>query len=219
MTQYKEKADKGGQNLGLFSYPVLQAADILIHRAHAVPVGEDQAQHLELTRDLAERFNSRFGETFPLPQTVTPKVGARVMSLKDPTSKMSKSDPDPKSRIVITDEPEVIRKKVRSAVTDSGTGVAYDVDSRPGISNLIDIMAAVTGRSVDDLVAEHGGLQYGYFKDHVADAVIDALGPFRTAFAALGDDEVVDVMAEGAVRARESAAESMEGIKAAVGLL
>jgi tryptophanyl-tRNA synthetase len=218
MTQYKEKSDKGGQQLGIFAYPVLQAADILIHRVHAVPVGEDQSQHLELTRDLAERFNARFGETFPLPETVTPKIGGRVMSLKDPTAKMSKSDPDPKSRIIITDSPDVIRKKVRSAVTDSGTGVHYDVKAKAGISNLLDIMAVMAGRSIDDLVAEHADMQYGPFKDAVADAVIAGLEPFRTSFAALSDDEVRDVMKASAARALESAETSMQGIRDAVGL-
>lgn len=218
MTQYKEKSDKGGQNLGLFAYPVLQAADILIHRVHAVPVGEDQSQHLELTRDLAERFNSRYGDTFPLPETVTPKIGGRVMSLKDPLSKMSKSDPDPKSRILITDSPDVIRKKVRSAVTDSGSGVAYDLEKKAGISNLLDIMAVMSDRSIDELVAEHAGDQYGTFKDAVADAVIDALTPVRSRYEALSDAEVRAVMQASAERALESAEVSMRGIRDAVGL-
>ena len=121
MTQYKEKLDKGGQNLGLFSYPVLMAADILVHRVHAVPVGNDQTQHLEFTRDLVERFNSRYGEYFPVPDQITPGVGARVMSLKEPTSKMSKSDPDGSSRILVTDDADTIRRKIRRAVTDSET--------------------------------------------------------------------------------------------------
>jgi tryptophanyl-tRNA synthetase len=172
MTQYKEKADKGGQNLGLFSYPVLMAADIVLHKVHAVPVGDDQTQHLEFTRDLVDRFNGRYGDVFPMPEQITPEVGARIMSLKDPTAKMSKSDPDVKSRILVTDSPDVIRRKVRGAITDSGTGVEYDIEKKPGVSNLLDILAVFSGRSIDSLVDEHHELQYGYFKDVVADAVI-----------------------------------------------
>ncbi|HIE21245.1 MAG TPA: tryptophan--tRNA ligase, partial [Acidimicrobiia bacterium] len=126
MTQFKEKADKAGQNLGLLAYPVLQAADILIHKVHAVPVGDDQTQHLELTRDLAGRFNHRYGDEFPLPERTTPEIGARVMSLTDPTAKMSKSDPSPKSRILLTDDTDQIVRKIKAAVTDTGTEVAYD---------------------------------------------------------------------------------------------
>ncbi len=218
MIQYKEKSEKGGQNLGLFAYPVLQAADILIHRVHVVPVGDDQSQHLELTRELAERFNTRFGEIFPVPATITPKIGARVMSLKDPTAKMSKSDPDPKSRIDITDSADLIRKKIRSAVTDSGIGVRYDTEDKPGISNLLDITAAMSGRAIDELVAEYADLQYGSFKDAVADAVIDGLEPFRSAYSAMTDDYVRDVMASSAERAIDSAAASLAGIREAVGL-
>lgn len=218
MIQYKEKSEKDGQNLGLFAYPVLQAADVLIHRVHVVPVGDDQSQHLELTRELAERFNTRFGETFPVPATITPKIGARVMSLKDPSAKMSKSDPDAKSRINITDSADLIRKKIRSAVTDSGTGVHYDTEEKPGISNLLDIMAAMSGRPIDELVEENADLQYGPFKDAVADAVIDGLEPFRSEYSAITNDYVRDVMASSAERAIESAAASLAGIREAVGL-
>ena len=169
MTQYKEKEDKGGQNLGLFSYPVLMAADILIHRVHAVPVGNDQTQHLEFTRDLVDRFNSRYGEFFPVPEQITPPVGARVMSLKDPTSKMSKSDPDAGSRIIVTDDADTIVSKVRRAVTDSGARVAYDVERKPGISNLLDILSAFTGRGVHQLAEEYRSVGYGRFKQAVAE--------------------------------------------------
>ncbi len=218
MIQYKERSDKGGQNLGLFAYPVLQAADVLIHRVHVVPVGDDQSQHLELTRELAERFNTRFGKTFPVPATITPRIGARVMSLKDPTAKMSKSDPDPVSRINITDSADLIRKKVRSAVTDSGTGVRYDIEAKPGISNLLDIMATMSGRPIDELVEENADLQYGSFKDAVADAVIDGLEPFRSAYSAMNGDYVLDVMVSSAERAIESADASLAGVRKAVGL-
>ncbi len=126
MTQFKEKSDKTGQKLGIYAYPVLMAADILVHKVHAVPVGDDQTQHLELTRDIAVRFNGRFGDTFPIPEQVTPEVGARIMSLQDPTNKMSKSDPDAGSRILVFDTPDVIVKKIKRAVTDSGSEIAYD---------------------------------------------------------------------------------------------
>ena len=218
MTQYKEKGDKGGQNLGLFAYPVLMAADILIHRVHAVPVGDDQTQHLEFTRDLVDRFNSRFGELFPLPEQVTPGVGARVMSLKDPTSKMSKSDPDTKSRILVIDEPDVIRKKIRSAVTDSGSGVVYDIEAKPGVSNLLDILSVFTERSVDDLVKEHEELQYGAFKDVVAEAVIEGLSGLRRTYKDLENEEVERIMTMGALDARTRAEETMTSVRAAVGL-
>ena len=132
MTQFKEKADKAGANLGLYSYPVLMAADILLFHADAVPVGEDQKQHLELTRDLAERFNARFGEEFPLPDPIIPKTGARIMSLQDPTTKMSKSDPDPASRILILDDPATIRRRMKRAVTDSGSEVRHDWTAKAG---------------------------------------------------------------------------------------
>ena len=218
MTQYKEKADKGGQNLGLFSYPVLMAADILIHKVHAVPVGDDQTQHLEFTRDLVERFNHRHGDVFPIPEQITPDVGARIMSLKEPTAKMSKSDPDPKSKVLVTDGPDIIRKKVRGAVTDSGAGVEYDLEAKPGISNLLDMLSSFTDRSIDDLVAEYCDLQYGHFKDVVADAVIEALAPFHSRYSALSDDDVLDAMAAGADKARGSAQATIDEVKAAIGL-
>ncbi len=219
MTQYKEKGHKVGANLGLFAYPVLMAADILLHRVHAVPVGDDQTQHLEFTRDLAERFNARFGDHFPLPRQITPGVGARVMSLKDPTAKMSKSDPDIKSRILVIDEPDTIRKKVRSAVTDSGSGIEYDVENKPGISNLLDILSVFAQRSVDDLASEYATSQYGTFKDAVAEAVILGLSPLRQAYNHLDDDEVEQLMTDGALEARARAEQTMVRIRKAVGLI
>ena len=218
MTQYKEKGDKGGQNLGLFAYPVLMAADILLHRVHAVPVGDDQTQHLEFTRDLVERFNSRYGDHFPLPEQITPGVGARVMSLTAPTTKMSKSDPDVKSRILVVDEPDVIRKKVRSAVTDSGSGIEYDTEKKAGISNLLDILAVFSERSVDSLVDQYADVQYGTFKDAVADAVIEGLSPLRQTYKALEDPEVERIMTMGALDARTRAEQTMARIRTAVGL-
>lgn len=218
MTQFKEKADRAGQNLGLFSYPVLMAADILIHKAHAVPVGDDQTQHLELTRDLAERFNNRFGDVFPLPERITPEIGARVMSLQEPRDKMSKSDPSDRSRILLTDTADEIVKKVKSAVTDTGSEVAYDRENKPGISNLLEIFSYFTGRSIDDLVDEYGTGGYGSFKMAVAEAVAEGVKPIREVYEDTSDDEVVQVMADSAERARASADETMTAVREAVGL-
>lgn len=218
MTQFKEKADRAGQNLGLLSYPVLQAADILIHRVHAVPVGDDQAQHLELTRDLAERFNGRFGEVFPIPERITPEIGARVMSLTDPNSKMSKSDPSPKSRIHLTDSAEEIVKKVKAAVTDTGTEVAFDWESKPGISNLLEMFSFFTGRPIGDIVDEFGSGGYGRFKTAVAEAVAAGIEPIREAYVGMSDSEVSEVMTRSAERARVMADETMDLVREAVGL-
>ncbi len=218
MTQFKEKADKAGQNLGLFAYPVLMAADILVHKAHAVPVGDDQTQHLELTRDLAERFNSRFGAEFPVPERITPKIGARVMSLQDPLSKMSKSDPDPRSRILLVDDPDTIRKKVKVAVTDSERYVEYDRARKPGISNLLEIMSFFTGRSIDALVAEYHDSGYGVFKQAVAEAIVEGLAPLRTRYKELSDADVAHILQKGALDARQRAEETMVSVRRAVGL-
>jgi tryptophanyl-tRNA synthetase len=218
MTQFKEKADKAGSNLGLYSYPVLMAADILLFRAEAVPVGEDQKQHLELTRDLAERFNARFGPEFPLPEPIIPKTGSRIMSLQDPFAKMSKSDPDPTSRILILDDPDTIRRRIKRAVTDSGTEVHYDWEAKPGISNLMEMHSLLSGTPIDRLEAEHGSGGYGRFKEAVAEAVIAGLAPIRRAFDALADAEVKDLMGRGAAEARERAEPLLEAVRRRVGL-
>ena len=218
MTQYKEKAEKAGQMLGLYSYPVLMAADIMVHKAHAVPVGDDQTQHLELTRDLAERFNNRFGDTFPIPEQITPKRGARIMSLQDPTAKMSKSDGDPRGSVLLLDSADTIVKKFRSAVTDSEREVSYDREKKAGISNLLDILSIYTGESVDALVDEYADAGYGVFKQAVADAVVDGLAPIRTAFNALDDAEVSRIMARGALDARTRAEQEMADVRRKVGL-
>jgi len=218
MTQFKEKADKVGQNLGLFSYPVLMAADILIHRVHAVPVGNDQTQHLELTRDIAERFNSRFGEVFPIPERITPKIGARVMSLTDPRSKMAKSDPSVKSRILLTDTTDQIMKKVKSAVTDTGSEVAFDWDEKPGISNLLEMASFFSGSSIDDLVDEYDTSGYGAFKTAVGEAVSEGIKPIRDTYVGMSDSEVAEVMSASAGRARISADQTMTLVREATGL-
>ncbi len=218
MTQFKEKADTAGQGLGVLAYPVLQAADILIHKAHAVPVGDDQAQHLELTRDLAERFNSRFGDVFPVPERITPEIGARVMSLQDPSSKMSKSDPSAKATVFLYDTDDQIVKKIKSAVTDTGTEVRYDRDEKPGISNLLEIFAYFSGRSIESLVDEYGTGGYGHFKVAVAEAVADGIKPIREAYEGMSDAEVAAVMSSSAARARDMAEDTMAEVRVAVGL-
>lgn len=218
MTQFKEKSNKSGQSFGLLAYPVLQAADILIHRAHAVPVGDDQAQHLELTRNVAERFNGRFGEVFPVPERITPEIGARVMSFQDPTAKMSKSDPNTKATVFLTDSTDEIVRKIKSAVTDTGTDVAYDWENKPGISNLLEMFSYFSGRSTDDLVEEYHTGGYGAFKLAVAEAVADGIKPIRAAYEGMSDDEVSKVMANSAERAAVSADATMAVVKEAVGL-
>ncbi len=218
MTQFKEKSDKSGQGFGLLAYPVLQAADILIHRAHAVPVGDDQAQHLELTRDIAERFNGRFGEVFPIPERITPEIGARVMSLQSPTDKMSKSDTNSKATVFLTDSTDEIVRKIKAAVTDTGTEVAYDWEEKPGVSNLLEMFSYFSGRPIEALVDEYGDGGYGSFKMAVAEAVADGVGPIRERYEGLSDEEVARVMDESAARAASSADETMTAVKAAVGL-
>ena len=219
MTQFKDKTERGiPANLGLFSYPVLMAADILVLRADLVPVGDDQRQHIEVTRDLAERFNNRFGEVFPVPDGLIPETSARVMSLADPTSKMSKSEANAKSRIELLDSPEEIRKKIMSAVTDSEPTVRYDPAEKPGISNLLEIMSACTDRSIDDLVDEFGDTGYGVFKEAVADAIIAELAPIRAAYEQLDDDEVARIMQRGALDARTRAEGFQQEVRDAVGL-
>jgi tryptophanyl-tRNA synthetase len=218
MTQWKDKADAAGANLGLYAYPVLMAADILLFRAQAVPVGEDQKQHLELTRDLAIRFNGRFGDEFPVPAPIIPETGARVMSLQDPTSKMSKSDPDEGSRILILDDPDTIRRRVKRSVTDSGREVRHDWDEKPGISNLIEIMSLFTGTAITDIEAEYGDAGYGVFKDAVAEAVIEGLAPIRSAYRNLDDAEVARLMQRGALDARTRAEGYQQTIRRLIGL-
>jgi len=219
MTQYKDKVAQGAAaNLGLYSYPVLMAADILIHRANLVPVGDDQKQHLEMTRDLAERFNNRYGVTFPIPDPLIPETAARVMSLSDPTSKMSKSDPNERSRVGIVDPPDVIVKRIKSAMTDSEPTVRYDTQHKPGISNLLEIMSACTARPIDDLVSEYGDGGYGRFKLAVADALVETLSPIRERYGALEDGDITALLAAGGARAEAQAEHYQREVRAAVGL-
>lgn len=219
MTQFKDKTDKGfTPNLGLYSYPVLMAADILLYRANLVPVGDDQRQHIEMTRDLAERFNNRFGDVFPVPDGYIPEASARVMSLTEPTDKMSKSDDQPRSRILILDDADVIRKRIKSAVTDSDPEVRHDIDAKPGISNLLDIMSGTTGRSIDSLVDEYNGSGYGTFKAAVAESVVEELAPFKAAYSQITNGDVRSVLHDSGIRAREMAAGYMREVRKAVGI-
>ena len=219
MTQFKDKTTAGhASNLGLYSYPVLMAADILLYRANLVPVGDDQRQHLEVTRDLAERFNNRFGDVFPIPEAYIPETSARVMSLTDPTSKMSKSDAQPKASISILDNPDVVRKRIMGAVTDSDPVVRYDTEAKPGISNLLEIMAACTGQSIDSLVEEHGDGGYGAFKTAVAEAVEAELAPIRDAYGKLRNGDVREVLRVSGAKARDLAQPYQREVRKAVGL-
>jgi tryptophanyl-tRNA synthetase len=221
MTQFKDKSARGGNYVvGLFTYPVLQAADILVYKADAVPVGEDQRQHLELTRTLAQRFNSRYGNTFTVPEPFIPKETAKILDLQDPTAKMSKSLGDA-GTLNLLDDPAVLARKIRRAVTDTGTDVRYDPDAKPGVSNLLAILAAVTGRPVDAVTAEFEGQGYGALKGAVADAVVAFAEPFAKRTAMLLDDpaELDRVLSDGAARAREVAEPTVRAAYDRVGFL
>jgi tryptophanyl-tRNA synthetase len=223
MTQFKDKAQKQQEasvSVGLFTYPVLQAADILIYQADRVPVGEDQRQHLELTRDLAERFNARFGETFVVPQAAIPKVGARVMDLQDPTSKMSKSAESPQGTIRVTEDPDAIRKKIRTAVTDSGREIVARED-KPAITNLLTIYSVASGKDVATLESEYDGKGYGDLKADLADAVIEFLRPLQERYRELVSDpgELARRLAVGSRKASEVAGETLERVYERVGFL
>jgi tryptophanyl-tRNA synthetase len=222
MTQFKDKSARSGTDgstVGLFTYPILQAADIVAYSAHHVPVGEDQRQHLELTRDLAIRFNTRFGETFTVPKPYIVKDTAKVLDLADPTSKMSKSLPT--GCVFLLDPPKTIEKKFKRAVTDSETEVRFDPEAKPGVSNLLGILAAFSDRSVDDLVSEYASGGYGRLKQATADAVIAFAEPYRARVAELLDDhaELDRLMAQGAARARAQAAPVVERAYANVGFV
>ena len=221
MTQFKDKAQKHAENInvGLFAYPTLMAADILLYQTNFVPVGNDQKQHIEITRDIAERFNAIYGDVFTIPEPLIGKVGARIMSLSDPTRKMSKSDPED-TFIAILDEPNVIRKKVRRAVTDSEALVKYDVENKPGVSNLMSIYSAVTGKAFAEIENEFVGKGYGDFKEAVADAVIAELEPIQARYRQISADKAYlnEVMTKGAERAAKLAARTMSKVPRKVGL-
>jgi tryptophanyl-tRNA synthetase len=223
MTQFKDKTSREGEgaaSVGLLTYPILQAADILLYRPQYVPVGEDQRQHLELTRDLAQRFNSRFGETFRLPAPYQSKQGERIKDLQQPEKKMSKSLGG-NGTIWVLDSPEVLTKKIKRAVTDTGREVVFDEAEKPGVSNLLTILSVATGKAVPELEAAYAGKGYGDFKGDVADAVVEMLAPLRARFAELMADpaQLDAVLANGAVRASEVAHATMAAVREHVGLL
>ncbi len=222
MTQFKEKGHgQESVSAGLLDYPVLMAADILLYDSDEVPVGEDQIQHVELTRDIATRFNHRFGDTLVVPKATVPTVGARIKDLQNPTAKMSKSIESPQGTILVLDEPKVITKKVKSAVTDSDTAVRFDVEAKPGVSNLLALLSVATGRSVPDLEAEFGTSGYGTFKAAVAEALVEYLRPTRERYDELASDpaELARLLAVGAAKAETIAAATMTRVRAATGLV
>jgi len=224
MTQFKDKSQKGGTdrtNVGLFTYPILQAADILLYQADFVPVGEDQRQHIELTRDLGQRFNSKYNEIFNIPQPQIIKSLAKINDLQDPTAKMSKSASSMAGVIELLDSPEVTLKKFKSSVTDDGKEVRFDEKSKPGISNLLTIHSALSGKSIQDLEGEFSGKGYGDFKAAVAEVVISKLEPIGKRTNELMDDqgELIRILNKGAARANEVATATLKAAYSAIGLV
>ncbi len=221
MTQFKEKSKqhKDYINVGLFNYPVLMAADILLYKGQAVPVGKDQEQHVELARTIVRKFNQKFGKVFPEPESILPKVGAKIMSLTDPKKKMSKSD-DPKSCISLFDSPEDITKKIMSAETDSGKDVVYNVTKKPGISNLLTIYSLLADKTTQEIEKKFKGKGYGDFKKSLAKVLIDYLEPFRRKQKELltRDVYVKDILAKGASRAKIIAETTMKEVREKMGL-
>ncbi len=221
MTQFKEKGERQEfLTAGLFTYPILMAGDILLYQTDFVPIGDDQRQHLELARDIAERFNTRFGETFRVPSGVYPEIGARVMDLQEPTKKMSTTGGTPQGTILMLDPPDTIRKKVKSAVTDSGSEVRRDKE-KPGVTNLIDVMTVATGESAEAIDARYDGGGYGQFKGDVAEAVVGLLEPIQKRYAELRSDpaELIRLLGAGADKASESAAPTLRSMYERMGFV
>jgi tryptophanyl-tRNA synthetase len=220
MTQFKDKARKQQENIsvGLFDYPVLMAADILLYQTDLVPVGDDQRQHLELTRDVAIRFNRDYGETFKVPDAYIPKVGARIMSLSDPTKKMSKSDDDPNGCVMLMDDPDTVQKKFKRAVTDSGTEIRFD-ESRPAINNLLEIYHLITATSPQETEDHFAGKGYAQLKGDLADATIEFLRPFQQRVREITDERLDEILDQGRDKAKQIAAETLETVFEKTGLL
>jgi tryptophanyl-tRNA synthetase len=222
MTQFKDKSVKHPKNInaGLFSYPVLMAADILLYDAHVVPVGEDQKQHLELTRDIAIRFNNEYGDTFVVPEPLIPKVGGRIMALQDPTRKMDKSDPNANNTVFLLDDPKVIEKKIKSATTDSGTEVKYD-ESKPGIANLLEIYSILSDKTIPEVEQHFAGKMYGHVKVELAALTVEKLRPFREKHTELMKDQgyLHTVMKASAERARAHASKTLARTYEKIGFL
>lgn len=225
MTQFKDKSSRHAENInaGLFTYPVLMAADILLYQTDYVPVGKDQMQHIEICRDIAQRFNAIYGDVFKIPEGMLPKVGANIMSLQEPTKKMSKSDPNPKAYISMLDDLNVIAKKIKSAVTDSEGVIEYREgdEAKAGINNLLSIMSSVTGRRIDDIVKDYEGKGYGDFKTDVAEAVVEAMRPIRSEFDRLIADKqyLMDICEKGADSARRISQRTLKKVYKKVGFV
>ncbi|WP_117212110.1 tryptophan--tRNA ligase [Allorhizocola rhizosphaerae] len=224
MTQFKDKSAKQGveqASVGLFTYPILQAADILLYQADEVPVGEDQRQHIELTRDLAQRFNHRFGQTFTLPKPHIIRETAKIFDLQDPTAKMSKSSSTPNGLIELREDPAKAAKKIKSAVTDTGRDILYDPETKPGVSNLLTIYSALTGRAVDDLVNAYAGKGYGDLKKDLAEVVVGFITPIQQKTNEYLDDpaQLDKVLAIGAEKARAVSAQTLSRVYDRVGFL
>ena len=218
MTQFKEKASSFGTHSGLLTYPILMASDILIHKANEVPVGDDQTQHRELTRSIAERFNANYGEIFPIPAKTSGKSGARLMSLRHPENKMSKSSDDINGTIYFNDKKDNILKKFKSSVTDSENIVRYDPKNKPGISNLIEIYAAVNDKEISDTEKEFENSKYGDFKIAVAETVIDYLDPIKKNFDDLTSENLEDIVVSNLKSAKDSAQKTIIEVEEALGI-
>ncbi|NPV43628.1 MAG: tryptophan--tRNA ligase [Firmicutes bacterium] len=220
MTQFKEKSsEKEVITGGLFSYPALMAADILLYNTHLVPVGEDQRQHLELTRDIAQRFNNRYGELFILPEPFIPEVGGRIMSLDDPEKKMSKSNPNPNSYIGLLDPPDTIRQKIMRAITDSGKEIYYDPENKGAVSNLLTIYSLCSGKTIEALEKDYEGRGYGEFKKDLAEVVVECLKPIQARYNELKElGNINEILKNGAGKARAIAAPMMEKVRELMGL-
>ena len=218
MTQFKDKGKGNTERagVGLFTYPVLMAADILLYQADLVPVGKDQKQHLELTRDLAERFNRDFGETFVIPEPYIPKAGASIASLQDPAKKMSKSDENPNGAIFLSDDADTVTKKIKKAVTDSGTDITFD-ETQPAITNLLTIYQIITEKSETECVEHFAGKGYGAFKGELAEAVVEFLRPFQEKFAEIDDAELTAILKTGSEKARTIAAGTLKTVYQKIG--
>jgi tryptophanyl-tRNA synthetase len=223
MTQFKDKSQKHVDNInaGLFDYPVLMAADILLYQALKVPVGDDQKQHLELTRDVAQRFNNIYGEIFTVPEPMIPPVGARIMGLQDPAGKMSKSDDAETNAVYLLDEPDVIVRKIKRAVTDLGNEIRYDIAEKPGVSNLMSILSATTGESFEVIVERYNGQGYGKFKQGVAEAVVECLKPVQLKYREIREDRsgLQSVLRDGARKAAARADATLTRVHEALGFI
>ncbi len=220
MTQYKDKAKRQRENVstGLLTYPALMAADILLYQTDLVPVGQDQKQHLELTRDVAERFNRDYGETFRVPDPFIPKVGAKIMALDDPSKKMSKSDENVNGRVSLLDDPETVRRKFKRAVTDSGTDVRFDA-TRPAVTNLLTIFQLMTGKTPEEIEAHFAGKGYAQLKSDLAETTIEFLRPFQERMRGIGDEELSRTLKDGAEKARAIATETMRAVRERMGIV